>query len=470
MRSLATRIGILILALLLPLLAIFGLSAFKISEHELTASFDASLRANAEALATLVEVEDDGWIELEFADEIMTRFSRGSEPDLFAVYDSSGLLIEKSRSSTQPLPENLEEFLSAANDFEYGGDSYRGIAVDAFAENEEGDRDASTMVRLFFASTRRPLDEALTRLASRIASTLLALGVLCSLLAAFIARKSLKPLRDFARRLDRVSPRDLNEHFEVEEVPTELRRPAASFNRLIARLKEAFDRERNFSADAAHELRTPVGAMLVEIQAARLSPRDAKADDELLRDLEEETNRLHALCEGLLTLHARPADEPQAMSLNDWKDSVQSTCDAMQTLTKSAGTRLEFRCSAKSPSLDLLRTSPEITQRIVTNLISNALAHGGPPKTIEVQAQVIDGRLELAVDDDGNGISEELAHRVFERLVRGDSSRSRRAGGAGLGLTICRELAQRCGGDVEYRRKDSTGACFVWIIAPAKTG
>lgn len=464
MNSLALRVALLVFAVQVVVLAIFAVAARSIAQGELTAGFDASLRANAEALATLTEIESDGTLELEFADEVMTRFSRADRPDLFAILDEEGVAVEQSESLAA-VPAWVREAPSGdVREFDFGGVPYRGIILDSLAE-DEGEQAARTVpIRVFFATSSAGLHAGLARVTRRIALAMAAACVLSALLAAAVARHGLAALRGFARRIDRATPERLAPDFDVASLPTELRGPAEAFNRLAQRVRMAFDRERQFTADAAHELRTPVAAIKVAVQAARQSPRRAEEDAELLADLDAEAQRLEDLCEKLLTLASAAKAEEVRIEARDWLAEVRAAVRALEPLAETRMSTVRWEMKGDLPDDKLLRTSATTTRRIVGNLVTNAIVHGGVRLNISIAIRATGGAVELCVDDDGSGIAEPLRHSVFERFFRADGSRSRRSGGAGLGLAICRALARSHGGDVVLEEKPSRGARFVWRV------
>ena len=464
MKSLSVRVGVMILAVMLPLLTIFGVVAYSIGEQELTAAFDTRLRVNAEALATLTEVENGDHYDIEFDPRQMPQFADKEAPDLFAIIKPTGKSLFKSDQFVSIPDWMLEEQSGAFRDFSLDKTVYRGYLFSTFARVENGEFLPTAPIRVLFASSRQPLDEALSRLLARMAVFLMGTVLFASILASVVARFAIAPLRLFADRLDGITPSDLGESMETSSMPLELQRPTAAFNRLAIRLKEAFERERSFSADAAHELRTPIGSMLVSIQAARLYERDAGADADLLEDLEEETARLRCLCEELLTLNAGEESSGETMSGEELAGSIQATVDGMRVLVERGNGVLTMELDEGLEGVPLVRCASETPHHILTNLIGNALSYGRAGGEIAVRVGVCDDYIEVSCHDDGPGVSKELGDQVFERFVRGDASRSHYSGGAGLGLTISRQLARRSGGELTLDRSVETGARFVWRV------
>lgn len=460
MRSLALRLGLYVFLGELIVLAALWLVTIRIARGELVSAFDASVRGNAEALATLVEIEDDGSLELEFADEIMERFSRSDEPDLFAILDGGGNLIEQSQS-LEDLPNWVKPGASEEyHNFHQGATRYRGVVMSVIARDEYAPgREREAPITVFFATSRGSLDAALGRL--RAASLVILIGgLLCAALVAMVAtRIGLRPLRSFARAIEDVSPGRLDARLDVEKWPQELQRPARAFSALLERLAQAFSRERRFSADAAHELRTPIATLKAAVQAARLTPRDAMADERLLEDLEEEVNRLTELCEQLLLLSSPGVASEDTLTTEQLAEEVRGVVDAMKGAAGEDGSRIALKVPGGGGML--LRGNALAIRRVATNLLRNAIEHAGRDAAIEVRVTALENGAELIVADHGVGIAEEARPRLFERFFRAESSRSRATGGAGLGLAICRELVQACGGEITFQPTQGGGATFV---------
>lgn len=233
----------------------------------------------------------------------------------------------------------------------------------------------------------------------------------------WVTGMALRPVEALRRAADRPDATGL----PVPAADDELARLAATLNRLLTRLRGQLSRERAFIADAAHELRTPIASLQLQLDVADDPPPGLRA----------EVQRLSDLVESLLTL-AR-AEGGQGMR----REVVDLTA-----------------LGATGPSV-LVEGDPAALQRLVDNLMSNARCHAS---TVEITTHTDGDEAVLTVDDDGPGIPQHERERVFERWVRLDASRSRHRGGVGLGLSLCRAIADAHGGTLRVLDSPLGGA------------
>lgn len=466
--SIRLRLVGLVLAWEAVLLAASGGVIFYHQKRLLTSAFDGGLRSNAEALAALLEYDEaNGAVGLDFSDKVMTRFSRHRRPELFAVLGPDGTLIDSSHSMKE-VPEwvrPVEE--SAVRDMEYDDRDYRGILLATVAESDDGTH--SVPVFVFFAAHRGPLDSRLDD-SAEYSIWFAAVFLLASTGAVWWATgRGLAPIARLAEMTRRIDEHNLGVRFAPDRFPAEIRSLARDFNGLLERLDRAFERERRFSADAAHELRTPVASLKAGVQAAILK-RDTMHQEgggDLLADLLAETERLESLCESLLELaRAERAPSPGEIHASALESEIRSVVAALAT---RAGRQVMVEFSP-SEGNSILRTSGTSADRIASNLVENALRHAGPEATVRVAIAVDAAGATVSVEDNGPGIPAEVAPRVFERFFRADKHRARLRGGAGLGLSICRALARGEGGELTHEPVSPHGCRFVWRIAATDGG
>jgi signal transduction histidine kinase len=260
-----------------------------------------------------------------------------------------------------------------------------------------------------------------------------------SLLGYLLASAALRPVEAMRGRAGEVSLTGDDERLPLPAAHDEIRRLGETLNEMLARLRESFERERRFVADASHELRTPLAVLKAELESAlRGGPADAGLRESLQAAVEE-TDHLAQLAEDLL-LVARAADG--RLPLRPETIRVQELLD---------GTRHRFGDRARSQGRDVTVEAPVDLEasldplrarQALGNLVDNALRHGAGD--IRLSARRRDGALEIDVADQGQGFSSELAPRAFERFARGDAARSR--GGTGLGLAIVSAIAEAHGG------------------------
>jgi signal transduction histidine kinase len=246
-----------------------------------------------------------------------------------------------------------------------------------------------------------------------------------------------------------------------EEGPRELRELGRSFNEMASSLETLFDARRELVVAASHDLRTPIASISAMLEAVE----DGLADfSEYLGPLQEQARRLTRLIEDLFDLARIDAGVLahglQAVAL---APLLESCLRGFEAEARARNVRLEQRLEP-APSA---RCAPEQVERVLFNLLTNALRHTPSDGTVAVLLTPADGGVRVTVEDDGEGISSETATRMFDRFWRSDSSRTRQEGGAGLGLAIARGLVEAQGGRIWAEPRDPRGARVSFTLPPA---
>jgi two-component system heavy metal sensor histidine kinase CusS len=275
------------------------------------------------------------------------------------------------------------------------------------------------------------------------------------LVAYRIARHGTRPVEEMATTACHISSTNLRERIKPEGYPFELASLAATFNQMLDRLQESFERISRFSADIAHDLRTPVNNIRGEAEVALARARTVDEYRDVLESCLEEAVRLSDLIGNLLFL-AR-AESPLA-HLHRERVNVNELL---------GGVREYYEASAANGAISLttqVDTTPVIAeldrtlvQRAVGNLVSNALAHTPPGGSVVLATTVEAGTIRIEVSDTGVGIPPEALPRVFDRFFRVDESRSQASGGTGLGLAIVQSIALLHGGNAEIASQPGQG-------------
>jgi two-component system heavy metal sensor histidine kinase CusS len=284
---------------------------------------------------------------------------------------------------------------------------------------------------------------------------LLATFVLFPLAGYQIARHGIRPVEEMATTARHISSTNLRERILAEGYPFELASLARTFNQMLDRLEESFERISRFSADIAHDLRTPVNNIRGEAEVALARARSAGEYRDVIESCLEEAVRLSDLIGDLLFL-AR-AESPLS-------HFSRERVDVGELL---GGVREYYEASAADGEVSLITTvagEPVIAeldrtllQRAVGNLVSNALAHTPPGGEIVLGTNADPSVIRIEVSDTGVGIPAEALPRVFDRFFRVDSSRSQGSGGTGLGLAIVKSIALLHGGNVEISSRPGQG-------------
>ncbi|WP_367873210.1 ATP-binding protein [Luteolibacter sp. Populi] len=271
----------------------------------------------------------------------------------------------------------------------------------------------------------------------------------------WLAGRALKPIDDIGRTASRIAAGNLDERIEIANTDNELGRLGQVLNNTFDRLSDAIERQKRFTADASHELRTPVTIILSETQRALKREREPEQYREILGSCRTAAERMRALVESLLVLAKQDLPSPDGARVScDLAEIAAGVADLLQPLADEHATKIE-RELAPAP----VQGDPHSLAMVVQNLISNALVH--PPEGGTVRIRTASGATEavLEVSDSGPGISAEHLPHLFDRFYRADSSRGQVNGHAGLGLAIARSVVESHGGSIEVR-SSGVGSVF----------
>jgi two-component system heavy metal sensor histidine kinase CusS len=286
-------------------------------------------------------------------------------------------------------------------------------------------------------------------------------GILLGTFAVFplvgyqIARRGIRPVEDMAATARRITSTNLRERILADGYTFELASLASTFNQMLDRLEDSFERISRFSADIAHDLRTPVNNIRGEAEVGLARARTVSEYRDVLESCLEEAVRLSDLIGNLLFL-AR-ADSPLAHLRRESVDVVEllnGMREYYEASAGEAGVSLTTRASRAPVIAELDRT---LVQRAVSNLVSNAVAHTPAGGSVVLAANAESSVVRIEVCDTGVGIPEEALPRVFDRFFRLDTSRSQASGGTGLGLAIVQSIMVLHGGKVEIASEVGQG-------------
>ena len=268
-----------------------------------------------------------------------------------------------------------------------------------------------------------------------------AVMVLGGVLAYFVSGHALKPLHSFAAQVEKVEPNNLTDMKITEEVLPEFRQFSRSFNQMLDRLDEGFTAQRQFTGNAAHELRTPLALMQARIELfADEHPAMPPETAEFLTLLREQTERLTQMTKTLLEMSAL-----QSVPRND---RIQLAPMMEEILTDLAPLAEKNGITLTCDGDGAMTGSDGLLYRLLFNLTENAIKYNHPGGTVRLAAQKEAARLVIRVSDTGCGIPESYRESIFQPFFRVDKSRSREYGGVGLGLSLVWASAELHGGSV----------------------
>jgi two-component system, OmpR family, sensor kinase len=272
----------------------------------------------------------------------------------------------------------------------------------------------------------------------------------------WLARQVLAPVQRVTQAAAQVSSKDLQRRVPVPATDDELRALALSINHMLDRLQESFETQRRFTADASHELRTPVTAIVGHAQylLRRTHPTDEQADS--LRVIQREGERMAKLVHDLLELARADAGFQVTREPMNLVEVLEAVRDELAPLGTAS-----IKVDCNGPLLEV-EGDPARLKQVVLNLVQNAIDVGARNVTLHLEKEGRDVRLEVL--DDGPGIPAEAQPHVFERFYRVDGARSTRGNGSGLGLAIVRWIVQQHFGTVEVRSRAGEGTVFTILL------
>ena len=285
------------------------------------------------------------------------------------------------------------------------------------------------------------------------------LALLGGVATYFISGHALRPIRELSDKIEKVQAQNLADSRIEENQVKELNQLSVSYNRMLERLSDAFEIQRQFTANAAHELRTPLALMQVQLDLYHSNSHpDNDADTvQMIKMVTEQNDRLNKMVKTLLDM-----SELQTVGRDDeiiLDALVDEVLEDLEPLAEGKNIRLIGKCK------DITMVGSDILiYRLVYNLVENAIKYNHSGGQVTVTADRREKHVYLSVEDTGTGIPEELKERVFEPFFRVDKSRSRELGGVGLGLALVREIVRVHDGSITVKSNPSGGTIFEVVL------
>lgn len=468
MRSLQSR---LMIGTAVATLAIFlsaAVTLFFLTRAELLRDFDATTLAKARTIISMTEVDGDH-VNIEGLAQF-PEFQRARHPDYFEIRTRDGLGIFKSVSLKdhdlkQPTAKQLASSKGKSVDLP-DGESGRELSV-AFAAHSDEDSVVSPKFApglvLTMARDSDSLNDLLADFGWLLAIVCGAAIVVMLGVTMLVIRRGLKPVNDLASNIERIGESNLSDRLAESTIPRELSPIVTRLNDLLGRLSSAFEREKSFTADAAHELRTPLAGLESALEVCLRKPRSGEGYEAVVRDCLDVVRQMHSMVDSLLLLSRADASLVK----------VSPSEVSIAAMLKDAWRQFEDRAHQRDLHIawNLKENLTLVTDRekllsIVTNLLSNAVHYTNTRGTIEMAADQIAEQVEIKISNSGSAVSAEDAAHVFDRFWRGDSSRSDTGTNCGLGLAVCQKLTMLLGGSIAV--ESAAGGDFVVrMIFPA---
>ena len=336
----------------------------------------------------------------------------------------------------------------------YSGRHY----MDSIGSYITGYGDADKGEPEYFDPEQKKLDEELTIVVHGAQESFIttnwyitaAVTIFGGALAYFLSGRALKPLRVFTSRLEKVQPNNLTDMKLTEDVLPEFRQFSKSFNQMLDRLDEGFSAQRQFTGNAAHELRTPLSLMQVQLELFSAEHPDVLPETaDFLRLLREQTERMTQMTKTLLEMsELRTVPCTDRIEIGPLAEEIFAD---LAPLAEKKGIILE------SDGDGAMIGSDTLIYRLLYNLTENAIRYNRPNGKVRITVTDEDGRLVIRVADTGCGIPEQYRESIFQPFFRVDKSRSRENGGVGLGLSLVWEISALHGGEVRVEKSSEEG-------------
>ncbi len=455
-RSLTRRliVGVLLAELLCA--AGFAVVAIVHEMHVRRRAFDIMLRGRADSLLGAVQDADDPEANVTVD---RSELALPSE-DIYEVLSPTGRFLGESENADARALRGLSQSQREGYfEIKVGRVHYRvlrteGVRVIDRLENG-GTRRLVTLI--YGAPTRRLFREVVEAARFYVLTSVLLLAVTGAVLAWLLGR-SLSPLRELALSASRVSVTSW------EFAPTgnalrtrELKPIILSIRQLLAGLREAFERQRRFTGDAAHELKTSLALLKSSLQLLTMGQRNAEEYEAGLKDLAIDIQRMEELTERMLALARIEEEGEKQAEAVDLGMTVRAVSQRLRPLAEAR----QVTIGVIGDGACLVTVQASDAEILSSNLLMNAVQHSPAGAEVRVFLTEQDGAAEMRVEDRGDGIPESALPHIFERFYRTDASRSRQSGGTGLGLAICKAIVERSRGTIAVESGAGRGTVII---------
>lgn len=445
--------------LLLAGFAILGAGLYVGLRHLLVDDFDEQRDADVALVLGAIRQEGDA-----LALDGGVRTALADDEHVVRLYDRTGALTLDESAAVGAVPAELDRGAVAAALTGASASTVRRVAGEPFAiVTRPVVVNGETVGAAQIGIARGDIDDTLRLLllAFAVVAPLAAIGAMVG--GYLLAGRALAPVAAITDLAAGIDADDLHARLRLDLPDDELGRLARTFDAMLARIEEQVERQRRFTGDAAHELRTPIAAMRGEIDLALARPRDAAAYRAALTRLDGDLVRLTALLSALLAL-ARADDARLRLDRApfDLAEVVEAVVEQMEPSAAERGVTL-----AATPEPAPAVADADLIAQVLTNLVDNALAATPAGGRVTVGCRPVEGGVTAWVADTGRGIPAEHQTRVFDRFYRVDEGRARDRGGAGLGLSICREIVATHGGTVSLESVPGEGTLVAFTLPTA---
>ena len=460
LKTLRVRFAIWVASLLALALIGMGVYLYYRMAHNLTIAVDDNLRLSSAEAIVAVGVTD-GQISFDVSlPEGVAAANRVQRGLTIRIFDPSGKLV-KAFGPYSKFPVNRNVLVDSR-----AGKARFSTFVAASAEDDIRAYTAPVLAGgqvvaiVQVAQNVGNVQDTLDSLRMLLFWVIPLMVVIAAIGGYFLAARALAPIDAITRTARRISAEDLSKRIDLPWTDDEVGRLVTTFDEMLARLDQSFQRQRQFMADVSHELRTPLTAMQTILSVIRQERRSPEEYEQALDDMAEVTERLNNLTENLLDLARREAHPPFVRRRVDLSNLLLDVSDSLRPLAEQKGLALD--CNVPD-GLAVTGDSDELI-RLVVNLLDNAIQFTSQGRISLAAGRQADNTIEVSISDSGMGIPPEHLSKIFDRFHRVDKSRTQR--GTGLGLAIAREIALEHAGCIDVHSEPGQGSTFL-VTLPA---
>jgi signal transduction histidine kinase len=455
---------LIVTILMVELLAALSISgaAMLYERHVRFRSFDVMLRGRADSLLGAVQDAEDT------QDNVMLDGTEVNLPaeDIYQVEDATGRVLGRSPNwagpvAAVPSTRNGKSFRVSVR-----GTHYRTLKIEGLRIVDPGDKGGGIPRRviIFYGSPTDRVWGEIWEAVGFYAITSVSLLAISGMLIFWLLSRGLAPLRELAAEASGVSVNSWN--FVPPQRARMIRELApltVALETVLAGLEQSFVKQKRFVGDAAHELKTAVAVLKSSLQLLTLKQRTTHEYERGIERCQLDCERMEQIVAKMLTLARVETNTPSTTVATDLTHVLRQVAQQFESMAELK--RLQIQVLAEDAVM--VDAEPEQLQLLCGNLLLNALQHSPAGTVIRTRVQQDGARVELVIEDDGEGIAAQDLPHVFDRFYRGDPSRSRNTGGTGLGLAICKAIASKGRGTIDIESDLGSGT-KVTVRFPAR--
>ncbi len=440
LRSLKSRLTLLYVAIFAVILVAFAASLYGITRQELMSDLDRGLAEQSRAFAEFYFRQPNE------ADQYLSTSTA-----LAAVYDAQG----------RPLHRSRDLRTVAALDHDRVREGFFSEGRWRFCATRAWDANGAAYL-VAYGRDETAVRERLTRLLRYFALFVPIVLLISWYIGYVFVRSALAPVEDIRRRAERLARANLSERLTLPETRGELRELATTFNEMLGRIEGAFSQTQEFTANASHELKTPLANLRTEIELALEKGATEEEYQRLLASVVEEVSRMTHIVDNLLLLAQldRGTAPLQRADVN-LSNVAREAVDALQIMGETRG--VQVREGMIAPGVTVTGDGVML-RRVIMNLLENGVKYNREGGEVKCAVWQEDSTARVEVSDNGPGIPADAIPRLFERFYRVDHGRANArvdgVGGTGLGLSICKSLVEAHGGKINVRSQEGAGTTF----------